>query len=142
MPPCRQITVAILGLTLAFAAAPAVAHVADNERVVRITARVQPFCRITHQLGDGAAALIDGQADLGQVRELCNVARGYQVRAQFLNLTSGSLMTGDEAFPVAADGLVEFGSPTARSRVRNWRVVNAAQDAPSQIYLRVSISPL
>lgn len=136
----------LLGLTSValFAAVPAAAaaQTSDNERVVRISARVQTFCRISHQLGDGAAEIVAGEARLGPVRELCNSPRGYQVRAQFLNLTSGTLFTGDESFPVADNGVVEFGSLEARSRIREWRVIDADMGEPRPIYLRVSISPI
>lgn len=135
------LSVVLLSAAVALPTAAA-AQSNDNERVVKLTARVKTFCRISHQLGDGAADLIDGEARLGPVRELCNSARGYQVRAQFMNLSSGTLFTGDESFAIAADGLVEFGSPEARSRVREWRVINADLSQPRPIYLRVSISPI
>lgn len=139
----RNLILSVSCLTVALALPVAAsAQSNDNERVVKLSARVQTFCRISHQLGDGAADLVGGEARLGPVRELCNSARGYQVRAQFMNLTSGTLITGDESFAVAADGLVEFGSPEARSRIREWRVVNADLGQPRPIYLRVSISPI
>ncbi len=139
----RNLILSVTSLAAALALpVAAAAQSGDAERVVKISARVQSFCRITHQLGDGEAALVGGEARLGPVRELCNSARGYQVRAQFINLTSGTLFTGDESFPVAENGLVEFGSPEARSRVREWRVVNAGLSEPRPIYLRVSISPI
>lgn len=118
------------------------AAAADNEAVINLTAIVRPFCRISHENEGEGAPLVDGIAILGRVRELCNTANGYRVHAQFMNLHSGTLMTGADALPISTDGEVAFQSPIARSVVREWRIVDAVEQPFTNIYMRVSISPI
>jgi hypothetical protein len=134
-----------LGLAIAGVGAllaPAAAQAADQETTFRILAVVQPFCRITVASGENGAEAVNGRADFGPVRELCNTPGGYVVRAQFRNLNQGSLVAGESRLPIAADGSVEFTSEMARLRVRNWSVVDLAEQTDQRVYLRVSISPL
>lgn len=127
-------------LALSGLCTPALA--ADDQAVLTLTAVVKPFCRISHDAEADHALLVDGAATLGSVREVCNTPNGYQVHARFINLDSGTLMAGAEALPISADGAVAFQFPSARSIVREWRIVDAVQPVAANIYMRVSISPI
>jgi hypothetical protein len=120
------------------------ANAADSATlVIHIHAEVAPFCRLYTAANDSAVQIVDGQAELGQVREVCNMASGYVVRADFSNLSGGSVAAGGETATVDASGSVRFSYDEARAQTRQWALLDAQQVQPGlPVYLRLSISPI
>ncbi len=135
---------ATLAALAASIALPGVAMAKDGASVgFRLEATVQPFCRIRSELGDSPAMLVNGEFDLGAVREVCNTRGGYNVSVQLLNVLSGTLHHGGESQTLDTEGRTQISSYEARARTTPWRLTDAAlreDDAP--VYLRISISPL
>lgn len=129
---------------LAVAAFASPANAADSARlVIRLHAEVAPFCRLYSAVSDDAVQIVNGEAELGQVREVCNLASGYIVRADFSNLSGGSVAAGGETAAVDSSGSARFVYGEARAQTRQWALIDAQQvhpDAP--VYLRLSISPI
>lgn len=109
----------------------------------RIRAEVAPFCRLWAEQDPSASIRLDGaQAQLGAVREVCNMAGGYVVRARFSGLSSASVMAGDDVRALDADGTVSFRNHEAGARTRAWRLADARGDENAPITMRLTISPL
>lgn len=137
-----------LGLLMLPALAPGAmataANAADSATlVIHLHAEGMPFCRLYSTVNDSAVEIVDGQAQLGQVREVCNLASGYVVHADFTNLSGGSVTAGTETAQVDANGNARFSYDEARAQTRQWTLVNAQEVQSSQpVYLRLSISPI
>ncbi len=133
-----------VGLVSAIIFSPS-ASFAQNEASVSIQLRavVQPFCRIQSELGDEPTYLIDGSADLGLVKEVCNTPGGYNLDVQMINVSSGTIQTGESTQALDPNGRAHIFWGQARSRTASWRLAQAAlQQDDMPIYLRVSISPV
>ena len=138
------------GYRLALAAAvlgasvPATAFAAENNTItLHISAQVKPFCRIWADNTDAAIALVDGRADLGGVREVCNTRSGYKVQANFMNLTGGTVNADGETAAVDANGEASFSYGWAQAQTRRWNLSDAiAVDAAMPVYMRVTIMPI
>jgi hypothetical protein len=135
-----------LGLCLlaaaAMAAIPSQASAAPSRLVIYLRADVAPFCRVWAPDDTDAVRLVDGQAALGQVREVCNTAGGYVLRADFSNLSGGSVVAGSETASVDENGSASFTYGEARAQTRNWQLTGAQEVVPNApVYLRLSISP-
>ncbi len=76
----------------AFAATPATA---SDSVAINLRAQVAPFCRISAP-EDIALPSGGGSLDLGMIRETCNAANGYVVRARVHNVTAGTLFAGTQ----------------------------------------------
>lgn len=121
---------------------PNAAMAAEASIGFRLSAVVQPFCRVQSELGDAALFMRDGVVELGMVREVCNT-QGYRMDVQLVNVTGGRLSHGSEQATVDATGQLQLFSSEARVRTANWRITDAAlTDAQAPVYMRVSISPL
>lgn len=140
----RTSVLATLLTTATLVAMPAAAMAADGSSVgIYLRADVRPFCRIQSELGESPALFIDGAAELGSVREVCNTPGGYNIDVQLINVASGTLVHGADVQTLDSDGHARIQWGTARARTAPWRLTQAAlrqEDAP--IYLRVSISPI
>lgn len=140
----RKTVLASIGVFCAMAATPGTASAKDGSSVsIEIRAVVQPFCRIQSELGERPGFLINGEVELGAVRELCNTPGGYNVNVQLINISSGLLTYGSDSQTLDSDGRtrIQWGMP--RSRTASWRLTEASlvqSDMP--VYLRVSISPI
>jgi len=137
------LTVAVVA-TLGANALPTPASANDGSSVgFRLTAVVQPFCRIQSELGDSPVTLVDGAVDLGSVREVCNTQGGYNIAVQLLNVSAGVLHHGSETQTLSSDGRADIRWGGARLRTAPWRLTQAAAIQPdAPVYLRVSISPI
>lgn len=129
---------------LAAGAMGTAANAADSATlVIHLHAEVAPFCRLYSAANDSPVQIVDGQAQLGQVREVCNMASGYVVHADFTNLSGGSVAAGAETAAVDAGGSARFSYDEARAQTRQWSLVDAQQVQPGlPVYLRLSISPI
>lgn len=126
------------------ATAPQTAAASDASVGFRLSATVEPFCRIQSEAQETTAlSLTDGAVDLGLVREVCNTRGGYSISVELMNVVSGDLEYGDGVSPVDAMGKAKVVSAMARSKTSNWRLRNAALGtAGAPVFMRVSISPL
>lgn len=123
-------------------AAPAAAAGADASADLRIAATVEPFCRLTADHPD-QLQLVDGRAEIGSVRELCNTAAGYEVRAHFSNLASGTVNAGSDSAVIDPRGGATFSSGEARHQRRIWSLRDAVlRDSGEMVMVRLSITPL
>lgn len=140
MKPVRTIAI-LLAATTTCLAAPAVAQEGVS---FRLTATVQPFCRVTPQIDSGTPLYLEnGQAELGLISELCNTRNGYVMNMQLVNIEGGLLRNGEVDVPVDAQGQARFTSDRPRVRRSFWRLSEAKQiDSERPIFLRVSISPI
>ena len=121
---------------------PSAATAGEASVGFRLTAVVQPFCRVQSEFGDAALFMRDGVVELGMVREVCNT-QGYRMDVQLVNVTGGLLSHGGEQAAVDATGQLQLFSSQARVRATNWRITDAAlTDVQAPVYMRVSISPL
>ncbi len=131
-----------LGLAGLFSV-PAAAQAEPSSLTLRLEARVEPFCRIWSDQNNQPLVFDGDNAQLGSVRELCNMPSGYVVRAAFTNLAGGSVLAGTENSDIGADGAAVFSYSEARLQNRHWQLINArraAADTP--VFLRLSISPI
>lgn len=123
-------------------AAPAAASGADASANLTIAARVEPFCRLTAEHPD-QLQLIDGRAEIGSVREVCNTAAGYEVRAHFSNLAGGTVTAGSDSAVVDPLGGATFSFGEARHQRRLWSLRNAVlRQHGGPVMVRLSITPL
>lgn len=131
----------LAGFALAALAGAGQASAADISLELR--ADVAPFCRIWTESDAGPVQFDGDRAQLGSVREVCNMSNGYVVRAAFSNITEGSILAGSETAPVASDGTASFSYGEARLQQRDWQLVGAKRaTAEAPVFLRLSISPL
>jgi hypothetical protein len=132
------VSAAILSLT---ATAPAHAGKPDSIRL-HLRAEVAPFCKIWVD-GSDTINVVDGKADIGNVREVCNTRYGYNITANFLNLNTGTLTAGAESTAIDGLGLAQFSYGEAGANTRFWRLSDATLVAPaSPVYMQVVISPI
>lgn len=138
----RTITATLLAT--AVLAIPAAANAKDGVSMGwKLVAKVEPYCRVQSEIGDGPAIFADGAVNLGAVREVCNTRGGYNLNVQVVNVVSGRLQHGSESQMLDTDGRAWIVSPMARSRTHQWRLTEAVLAQPTApVYLRVSISPL
>ncbi len=133
----RKIASAVLALALMI---PAEA-VATSEIHITLVAHVDVFCRIS-QTGSDVVNLQNGAADIGAVSEICNTPSGYDVRAQFVNLSGGQLNVAGTDYPIDATGIATRGSDHPDSQTLNWRLADAHLTAPGRkVVMRLTISP-
>ena len=130
--------------TLATGMIGTAANAADSSTLtIRLHADGAPFCRLYSTAEGGAVEIVDGQAQLGQVREVCNLSSGYVVHVDFTNLSGGSVTAGTETAVVDANGNARFSYDEARAQMRQWALNNAREVQPDlPVYLRLSISPI
>lgn len=125
------------------ACVPATALAAENSFTLHIRAEVQPYCQVWADSADASIALVDGRAELGGVREVCNTPFGYKVQANFVNLTGGTVNADGETAPVDANGEASFTYGQAQAQTRRWNLSDATTaDAGMPVYMRVMISPI
>jgi hypothetical protein len=129
---------------LATVAMGSAANATDSATLVlHLHAEGAPFCRLYSPANDSAVDIVDGEAQLGPVREVCNLAGGYTVRADFTNLSGGSVASGAETATIDASGTVRFSYGEARAKTSNWALTHAQKvQAGEPVYLRLSISPI
>ena len=129
---------------LAIGTVGSAANAADSATLtIHLHAEGAPFCRLYTAVNDSDVQIVDGQAQLGQVREVCNLASGYVVHADFTNLSGGSVAAGTETAAVDANGSARFSYDEARAQTRQWALLNAQEVQPGlPVYLRLSISPI
>jgi hypothetical protein len=134
--------VAQVGLAASALAASGVAEARPATLALNLQAEVVPFCRIEQSNPDSPLMFFGGRAEIGAVRETCNTRSGYTVRAEVLNVTSGTVVAGDETAEIGPNGGASFSYGEARRQQRMWYLTNARKavaDGPS--YVRLSISP-
>ena len=120
------------------ASSPALAL--PGEVHLRLTARVESFCRIEGANQD--ALTIENVTSLGTIREVCNSQAGYIVRAAFVNLSQGTVIAGADQSGIE-DGVAEFRYSQAQVQQREWRLRDAVKaNAAEPVYLMVSIQPI
>ena len=133
-----QLTALLAPLCLAV---PAEAARVDASAGLRVAASVVPFCQLSvaHSV---ATELVDGRAEIGMVREVCNTAAGYEVRADFTNLAGGTVTAGSDSMAVDALGNARFTYAEARHQRRLWRLRDACARQDGPVVVRLSITPL
>ena len=131
-----------LALFTVAACAPTSASAHGGSHTVNLRAEVQLHCQVGSDSVDTAIELVDGRADLGDVREICNSPSGYQLLVKLVNLDGGTLSADGEEVAVDATGEAIFTSREAQMRTRHW-VLNGAStiDSAMPAYMRVSIVP-
>lgn len=131
----------IPGLLLSLAATTPVQAKPDTIRL-HLRAEVAPFCKIWFD-GSDEINVIDGKAEIGNVREVCNTRYGYNIKASFINLNAGTLTAGTESAAIDGFGLAEFNYGQAGANTRFWRLSDATPAVPaSPVYMQVVISPI
>lgn len=133
------------GLMAASVAAYPVAAVASpNDTIaLRLRANVAPFCKIWFDNGNESINIVNGSADIGSVREVCNTRFGYTIQANFVNLNTGTLNAGGDTAAVDNMGMAKFNYGEAGANTRFWRLSDASPVAPaSPVYMQVVISPI
>jgi hypothetical protein len=114
-----------------------------QEAALHLQANVDPFCRVWSENDEQALQFDGDQADLGAVREVCNTAGGYRLKASFTNLSEGSIIAGSDTAVVDPAGTATFAYREARVHNRAWQLISAKRISPdAPVYLRLSISPL
>jgi type 1 fimbria pilin len=129
-------------MTALFAGFSAPAHASNgNEIRLRLRAEVAPFCKIWVE-GTDSINVVDGKADIGNVREVCNT-QGYSITANFSNLNAGTLSADADSTNIDILGLAQFTYGEAGSNTRFWRLSDATPVEPtSPVFMQVVISPL
>ena len=129
---------------LATAAMSSAAQASESATlVIHLRAEGAPFCRLYSPQNDAALDIVNGAAQLGPVREVCNLAGGYTVRADFTNLSGGSVASGAEAATIDANGSASFTYGEARAKTNAWTLTQAHKvQADEPVYVRLSISPI
>ena len=126
----------LAGLATICASAPAFAEPASAS--LSLSASVQSFCRI-----DTSELVVDESGAIGAVRNTCNLASAYAVRASFTNLIGGQVSADDEFAPIDNWGTATFVSNGPRRQTRLWRLVEAQRlDSTAPVIVRFSISPI
>ena len=114
---------------------------ANDSFAINLRAQVAPFCRISADEGDGVA-LATGAMMLGAVRETCNSANGYVVRARVQNVASGTLFAGAQQAQRDGEDYLLARSQASRIesiwRLEDWRL----SDPAAPVRLVVTISPI
>lgn len=137
----KKLAIGIAAVAAFAASAPA--YAANDTLVFDIVAEVDPFCRLWTDDSETAVQMVGDSAQLGTVRELCNMPNGYVVRAEFTNLDQGSVIAGSDIESIDATGRASFTYSEARSQTRSWQLQNARKVQPEgAVFLRLSISPL
>jgi hypothetical protein len=135
----------IFGLSaLAAAGMSSGAHASESATlVIHLHAEGAPFCRLYSPDNGAALDIVDGAAQLGPVRQVCNLAGGYTVRADFSNLSGGTVAAGAEAASIDANGSARFTYGEARAKTNAWTLTQAQKlQADLPVYVRLSISPI
>ena len=130
-------TVALAG----FGAVPAAGAGSDASAELHVVANVEPFCRLSAEHADHLQ-IVDGHADIGAVRELCNSAAGYEVRADFTNIDAGTVTAGSDSATLDSFGGAIFRTGEARHQRRHWTLGDAVLRAHGPVLVRLSIMPL
>ncbi len=123
------------------ALAPAIAPAnANADLMINLSANVGAFCHI-YPPADGEVHVQDGQATIGQVREICNTPNGYNVTTSFTNLFAGELDVGGGAYSIS-NGLSTRTSLVPAAQTLMWQLssVKLAQ-AEAPVVMRVVITP-
>lgn len=108
-------------------------------RSIALSAHVASFCRVSH--ANDVAIISRGAADLGPVTEICNA--GYRLVANFSNLRSATVRTGEGDVEMGSDGMVALTRPEARKIVQDWALRGAVkQVASAPVTVRFTVSPL
>lgn len=131
------VLVALSGLL----AVPAAAAGPDESAGLKVAAAAAPFCRLSADF-PASVQLIDGRAELGSVRELCNTSAGYEVRADFTNLSGGTVTAGSDSAALDRLGRASFRHTEARHQRRAWRLSKAVVRDGGPVVVRLSIAPL
>jgi len=131
-------------LAVSAAAYPAAAVAAPNDTIaLRLRANVAPFCKIWFDNANESINIVNGSADIGSVREVCNTRFGYTIQANFVNLNTGTLNAGGETTAVDNMGMAKFNYGEAGANTRVWRLSDASPVATaSPVYMQVVISPI
>ena len=124
------------GLALACSSAPALAEPASA--TLGLSAYVQSFCRI-----DAPERVVDENGAIGSVRNTCNLASPYSVRATFTNLIGGRVSADNEIAAVDSLGSASFISDGPRRQTRLWRLLEGQRrDEDAPVIVRFSILPI
>lgn len=131
-------------LAASMAAYPAAAVASPNDTInLRLRANVAPFCKIWFDNANESINIVNGSADIGSVREVCNTHFGYTIQANFVNLNIGTLNAGGDTAAVDNMGMAKFNYGEAGANTRFWRLSDASPVAPaSPVYMQVVISPI
>jgi hypothetical protein len=136
MRPTLPVLLAALSATLL----PQVTE-ASSSVIFQITAHVDTFCRISTP-DELPITLVNGTAQIGMVHEICNTPNGYDVMANFSNLSGGELNVAGQNYPIDNDGHTVRSSTNPDIRDQNWQLADAIQVMPNTpVVMRVTISP-
>jgi hypothetical protein len=118
-------------LAAAATALVGLASPAFSEGVSRIdiVAVVPAYC----QIGSPSAptlSLVDGSAEIGAVREVCNTSGGSQVTAHFSNLSTGTLQVGGQSVAIQ-NGEAVLSTDKPEVQTADWRLANAQPVDPN-----------
>lgn len=138
----KQLSVAILGLSLLGAGQ---AMASSSSYTIRITAHVDPFCKVTLDqapLAEKELNIVNGAAQIGVVHEMCNTVGGYEVMARFTNLSGGELNVAGRNYAIDSSGSSVRRSDNPMVQDLNWQIADASIVEPSvPVLMRVTISP-
>ena len=96
---------------------------------IDIVAVVPAYCQIGSP-ADPTLNLVDGSADIGAVREVCNTSGGSQVTAHFSNLSTGTLQVGGQSVAIT-NGEVILSTDRPEVEMADWRLANAQPVDPN-----------
>jgi hypothetical protein len=108
----------------------------------QISAHVDSFCRISAPQ-DAPINIVNGQAEIGAISEICNTPSGYDVTAKFSNLDGGTLNVAGQGYAIDTTGLSVRHSNQARVQTVNWQLADAELIQPNApVFMQVTITPI
>ena len=129
-------------LAAIFLTAPCTALAGSASVTIAINAHVDTFCQINAPQ-QSQINIVNGQADIGTVREICNTPSGYNVSAQFSNLSGGQLNVAGLGYAIDSTGLSVRHSNQAHVQSVDWQLTNAQLSQPgAPVVMQVTITPI
>jgi hypothetical protein len=134
----RVITLIALALSLVL---PSAAW-ASSTATITINAHVDTFCKIGSP-ANPEIAIVNGEAEIGAISEICNTPAGYDVTARFANLDGGVLNVAGLGYAIDSTGTSIRHSGEARVQTLDWRLASARLvQVGIPVFMQVTITPL
>lgn len=115
---------------------------ATSTETITINAHVDTFCKIGSP-DNQEIDIVNGEAEIGAISEICNTPAGYDVTARFANLDGGVLNIAGLGYTIDSSGTSVRHSDHPAVQTLDWQLASAEliqPDAP--VFMQVTITPL